>query len=192
MVERWRPVVGFEDAYEVSDLGNVRSVERTVIRRNGRPHRVRSKVRAAKTTQKGYRNVTLIRDAKSTSHMVHKLVALAFIGPKPSPDHMIRHLNGVPADNRAGNLAWGTASENQLDALLHGTHHQAAKTHCPRGHPLSGVNLRVRHGRRICIACMREHDEAHRNGRPFDPDRADARYADVLAGRRRHKSERRF
>lgn len=192
MVETWRPVVGYEGYYEVSDMGRVRSVERLAIRKNGRPHRVRSAVRKPKALPKGHLAVTLVRDTQLRSHTVHKLVLEAFVGTRPEGS-MCRHLNGDPADNRLENLTWGTASENQSDAVNHGVHYLAARTHCKRGHALAHPNLAPhRGGRRVCLACRREHVNARSEGRDFDPSRADARYADVLAGRKRHKSERRL
>lgn len=50
---------------------------------------------------------------------VHRLVAEAFI-PKPDGATMVRHLNGDNADNRASNLAWGTAKDNSEDRKRHG------------------------------------------------------------------------
>lgn len=52
---------------------------------------------------------------------VHSLVLQAFAGPKPSPLHVARHLNGHPFDNRSANLMWGTAAENAQDSVRHGT-----------------------------------------------------------------------
>jgi hypothetical protein len=52
---------------------------------------------------------------------VHVVVLEAFVGPRPTAVHQARHLNGNPADNRAVNLAWGTAKENQGDRVAHGT-----------------------------------------------------------------------
>lgn len=51
---------------------------------------------------------------------IHLLMLRAFVGPKPSPSHEARHLNGVPTDNRAENLAWGTRAENVEDKMRHG------------------------------------------------------------------------
>ncbi len=58
---------------------------------------------------------------------VHRLVLLAFKGPRPDGQYC-RHLNGVPTDNRLANLAWGTKSENTFDKVGHGTHPHASKT----------------------------------------------------------------
>lgn len=188
MDETWRPVLGFEGIYEVSDLGRVRSVDRVAVRSNGRRHTVRGKIRAAKRMPKGHLAVTLVHSGKLHNRTIHRLVLESFVGSRP-PAAVARHLNGDPADNRLTNLAWGTASENQRDSLDHGTQHQAAKAACPRGHSYDGPNLRLtKDGRRVCRACMREHDQAFRHGRPFDPMLADERYAEVLAGKRRHKS----
>lgn len=52
---------------------------------------------------------------------VHIIVADAFHGPRPTPRHQARHLNGRPADNRPENIAWGTPQENSDDKRRHGT-----------------------------------------------------------------------
>lgn len=55
------------------------------------------------------------------------------------------------------NLKYGTKSENNFDQVAHGTHTEANRTHCPKGHPYSGENLYVcPKGRRNCRACKRE------------------------------------
>ncbi len=89
---------------------------------------------------------------------VHLLVARAFHGDRPS-GFETRHLDGDRSNNRPENLRYGTKSENSLDAIAHGTHTTASKTHCKRGHPLSGENVRIRlngdQQRRICLTCQK-------------------------------------
>ena len=51
---------------------------------------------------------------------MHRIVALAFAGPQPAARVEVRHLNGNRHDNRALNLAWGTAKENAMDREQHG------------------------------------------------------------------------
>ena len=115
MIEEWRPVVGHEHAYEVSSLGNVRSLSRSYSRSkevNG--HVVTCVVNMTGrllqpgASRSGHVSVAI---GKGNSRLVHQLVAEAFIGPKPD-DHEVLHINHVPNDNRACNLKYGTRSEN--------------------------------------------------------------------------------
>lgn len=120
--EEWRPVPGFP-GYEVSDEGRVASY----LRRN-------RLVLALMVKSNGYVSVNLARSRRRVTCTVHSLVAEAFIGPRP-PGQEVRHLDGDPHNNRVSNLRWGTRSQNELDKVRHGTHHNARKTHCPAGHP---------------------------------------------------------
>lgn len=69
----------------------------------------------------GYLTVTRRIAGRPRPIGVHILVCEAFHGPKPSPLHQVRHLNGDPTDCSAGNLAWGTAVQNAADRDAHGT-----------------------------------------------------------------------
>lgn len=77
----------------------------------------------------------------------------AFVGPRP--DGMVTcHNDGNPANNNLSNLRWDTQSNNQLDAVKHGTHPLAAATHCKRGHEWTPENTRRDgHGWRRCATC---------------------------------------
>lgn len=123
MTETWRPVVGMEGQYEVSDQGRVRSVDR-VIYRGGAPVNRKGKLLSSHAVNRyGHQMVNL---GAKNSALVHVLVAAAFIGPKPAGLE-VRHLNGDPQDNRAGNLAYGTRSENQRDQYSYGGKHAWGK-----------------------------------------------------------------
>ncbi len=69
----------------------------------------------------GYFHVSLTVEGKPSRCTVHALVARAFHGERPFVGAEARHLNGNRTDNRAENLKWGSGSENQNDALQHGT-----------------------------------------------------------------------
>lgn len=159
-MERWLKVPGYETLYEVSDLGRVRSVDRTVCR--GRTLvRLSGKPKAQKQHRDGYRVVGLSRDGAARSMSVHTLVAGAFLGPCPEGLE-VRHLDGDPANNILSNLAYGTRAENMRDKARHGTHHNLAKTHCPQGHPYDEENTCRKNGRRSCRACAREYARSRR------------------------------
>ena len=175
--EIWKPVVGYEGFYEVSNQGRVRTVARKTVRSNGRPTTINSKIRKLSVNHKGYLKLGLIKDNVNVTRTVHTLVLEAFGGPKPNPHYVTRHLNGNPTDNRPENLAWGTPRENMLDRIKHGNDPNASKTHCIRGHKFSGKNLFVTSdNRRACRSCKQEFKRSYEQKRGFDPAKADARY----------------
>lgn len=156
---RWLPVSGYRGQYRkymVSDTGLVKSVPVSDSRSMGRPS-AGGKLLTPKPMTSGHHQVGLRVNGRTENVLVHRLVALAFLG-NPADGQEVRHLNGDPSDNRMENLRWGTRSENMLDRVGHGTHSEASKTHCRRNHPLVEPNLRksesVRGGRG-CLACHR-------------------------------------
>lgn len=125
MNEIWRAVPDWEGFYEVSSLGQVRSISRIQLQRNRwglNPTKVTGKILAGKIDRDGYRKVSLCRSGEEARRFVHTLVLEAFIGPRPSPLHQARHYDGKPNNNTLANLSWATPKENQGDRLRHGTH----------------------------------------------------------------------
>jgi hypothetical protein len=158
--ERWKLVAGFP-GYEVSDLGQVRSVDRTVIYRDGRRRTYPSVLLTPiPTGLLGHLRVNLGRDAEGViqRRYVHRIVLEAFVGPCPDGMEGCHGPTG-PTDNRLSNLRWDTRSANNHDKAVHGTDHNAMKTMCPRRHGLVAPNLvswSAQHvGHRQCLACAR-------------------------------------
>lgn len=115
--EEWRPVPGFEQAYEVSNNGRVRSLARSVpVHRLGRAGArwVRGQERRLSKDQDGYLCVQLTWTPKNLFARVHRLVLSAFDRP-PRPGEVARHRNSIPDDNRIENLQWGTNADNAED-----------------------------------------------------------------------------
>jgi hypothetical protein len=111
---------------------------------------------------KGYERVGLSATTGSRRKhlLVHALVLSAFVGPRP-PGLEIRHLDGNPRHNDLSNLAYGTTSENARDRVRHGTHPDAAKTQCIRGHEFTAENTYRRpNGDRTCLTCKRESERS--------------------------------
>lgn len=155
--ESWRPVVGWEGLYEVSDWGRVRSLSRRVASRHG-TRRTPATLLYGSVKSNGYRRVVLSRGPAGASHFyVHRLVAIAWCGD-PLPGQEVCHADGDRLNNAATNLRWDLHGPNMRDAVAAGTHMQTRKSVCPRGHRLEVPNLRVRRlerGSRICISCDR-------------------------------------
>lgn len=104
--EIWRPVVGYEGWYEVSNLGSVRRACPGRHTYAGRPCRTQ-------TNTYGYSTIELCAGVRrrGVRTTVHKMVAEAFLGPRPK--HLqVNHRNGIKTDNRVSNLEYVTASEN--------------------------------------------------------------------------------
>lgn len=117
--ERWRPVVGHRGAYEVSNRGQVRSLPRTMVRRNGNPYTARGVMLKPWAFEHGHLMVNIHHKGVQKGRYVHQLVLEAFVGPKPS-GMGCRHLDGDPRNNRLSNLRWGTPKENSEDMIAHG------------------------------------------------------------------------
>lgn len=123
-MEKWLPVVGYEGAYEVSNLGGVRSLDRTVWQPNrGKNIRLKGRVLKPALNNHGYPFVQLCsgsRDAQKQAY-VHHLVAAAFIGPRPV-GHEVCHRDNDPGNPAEINLRYDTHQGNHLDRIEHGTH----------------------------------------------------------------------
>ncbi len=151
--ETWRPVAS-HPAYMVSSHGRVRS-----------HHRPEPRLLKQQLKDSGYYAVNLADKGVTTTRAVHVLVAEAFHGPRPA-GHEVRHLDGRSVNNAAGNLAWGTPSENEQDKLRHGTHPHASKTECVKGHQFDEANTyRVSRGGRNCRRCAADNQRRRRQAK---------------------------
>lgn len=115
MSEVWKDVPGYEGKYQVSDHGNVRSVDRLV------PHPLTKHKRRKGIPLKQNRNnqERLVVRLCGKTFYVHTLVALAFLGPKPE-GLMVAHLDGNKDINVPQNLMYATARENSQHRVYHG------------------------------------------------------------------------
>ena len=114
-VEEWRQVVGYEGYYEVSSLGNLRSVDRYVKYPKGGQMLRKGKPMRQNKNKYGYVDVRLGKLGVEKAHLIHRLVASTFLdNPESKPE--VNHKNGIKSDNRLENIEWATKSENRLHA----------------------------------------------------------------------------
>ncbi|QIW89920.1 HNH endonuclease [Bacillus phage Izhevsk] len=117
-MENWKSLKGIVengDSYEVSNLGNVRSIDRLDSRGCNR----KGKLMKPKTSKKGYIEVTLTKNNKGKTYKMHRLVALAFI-PNIENKPEVNHKDGNKGNNKMGNLEWSTPLENISHAIKNG------------------------------------------------------------------------
>lgn len=167
--ETWLPVVGYEESYEVSDRGRVRSIDRNVRRKDGHVARYRGRILKLHPDEFGYLEAVLSRGSKGKTFGVHFLQCAAFHGPKPTPDHCARHLDGQQLNNTPDNVVWGTRSENMQDKARHGTNYWLNQTHCVHGHEFTPENTRYERGgkKRCCRQCGRDKAARQRAAKGF-------------------------
>lgn len=121
--DNWKPVVGFETNYIVSNSGVVVSTGAYIKSRKGK------RVNQHPTTTSAYLYVKLWKGGKMYNRSVHRLVALAFI---PNPDNLpvVNHLDGDKTNNHVSNLEWCSHSDNHrhaYDNRLRNTDSQVAR-----------------------------------------------------------------
>ena len=144
--ERWLPVVGYEGLYEASDLGRIKSLPRNTTRGG---------ILKQSQGKDGRFRVHLTKHGKQPCFLVHRLVAAAFLGPRPEGMDDTRHLDGNPANNKAANLAYGTRADNMDDMVGH-CRGNVSVTFCPKGHEYTPENTYRRGNQRWCRECARE------------------------------------
>lgn len=126
-LEQWRPITGYEGLYEVSSLGRVRSLSRVVPKCTGNNYTVKERqLRQVVKKGTGHKRVYLSKGGRLTTFYVHRLVALAFLGPNPQGMLVCHGPKGV-SDNSVENLYYATPKQNMLDRDRDGTSLYGAK-----------------------------------------------------------------
>ena len=116
--EIWKPVIGFENLYEVSNLGRVKNTRGLILK--------------VHPQNSGYLQITFTLNKVRTKFLVHRLVALHFIENTGNKKY-VNHIDGNKLNNCVQNLEWVTASENLLHARALGLN--------PYNTPTLGIKL---------------------------------------------------
>lgn len=138
MTEEWRTIPEYEGYYEVSNLGNVRGLERTFLRLNShgsysfftrKPRPLRPIV-----SPSGHHSVVLCKDGKQKSFGIHRLVCIAFLD-NPENKPYVNHIDGRPSNNSLSNLEWCTPKENVAHAIRIGLVNNKGENNPAAVHP---------------------------------------------------------
>ena len=115
-MEIWRCIKDFEDYYEISNWGNIRSKDRFVSRRDGKIVFLKGEMSKIKPRKNRYKSICLYKEGIVQRWSVHRLVALTFI-PNPHNYPYVDHKDGNPSNNHVSNLRWVTQKENMNNPL---------------------------------------------------------------------------
>ena len=118
MIEQWKDIKGYPD-YQISNLGNVKSLARFSIISDGRGKTVTEKILKSSKNFDGYLIVNLYCNKKRKTYTIHRLVLTAFV-PNPKNKPTGNHKDGVKTNNFVENLEWATRSENTIHAFKTG------------------------------------------------------------------------
>jgi hypothetical protein len=115
-MEVWKSIEGYETLYEVSNFGNVKSLNRQVLGKlTSSTRNVKERILKPKTSKYGYLEVSLHKEGKLSTKRVNRLVAIAFI-INVNNYPQVNHINGDKLNNNIDNLEWVSNSMNQIHA----------------------------------------------------------------------------
>ena len=117
--EVWKDVVGYEGLYQVSNFGNVKSLDRIVNKPNGVSYLRKGKICTQSKSNLGYMTVGFTVNNKKVNKYVHRLVAEAFI-TNMNNYPQVNHIDCDKTNNRMYNLEWCTNSQNHIHASKNG------------------------------------------------------------------------
>jgi hypothetical protein len=114
MKEIWMDISGYEDFYQCSNFGRIKSLGRIILKSNGIKYTAKERILSPGLDSYGYLQVPLTNSNKERkTFLVHRLVCTAFLG---ASDMDINHKDGVKINNHVSNLQYCTKSENMLHA----------------------------------------------------------------------------
>lgn len=119
--ELWKDIKGYEGKYQVSTLGRVRSLNRTITNSRGRKQSFKEKILQPENVYNGYDRVFLCKKGKGQQKRVATLVYETFLGPIP-PEKELDHINGERTDNRLNNLRIVSHRENCWNPITRERH----------------------------------------------------------------------
>lgn len=132
LIEEWRPVVGYEGLYEVSDWGRVKSVDRIEIFFNNKCNKNTIRKRKGRiinidyNCKGGYGRIYLNKDGNEIKKRIHRVVAETFI-PNPDNKPCVGHWDCNVTNNKVENLYWCTVVENNNNPITKQRQSEAKK-----------------------------------------------------------------
>lgn len=133
--EYWKDIKGYEGLYQVSNLGNIKSVDRK-IERSTSVMELKGKTMSQYIGNTGYPMVSLCINGECKRYSVHRIVAKAFLS-NPLNKAYVNHIDGNKQNSNLENLEWSTPTENSIHA------HENGLTNVARGERQRSAKLTV-------------------------------------------------
>ena len=113
-IEEYKDIIGYEGLYQVSNLGNVKSLSRIVICKNGTIKIIKEKIlKPYKSYSNGYLQVNLCNNKNKKTKEIHKLLAISFLNHKPCGyKEVVNHKDFDKLNNKLSNLELISQREN--------------------------------------------------------------------------------
>ena len=173
MKEIWKDVLNYEDEYQVSSLGRVKSKSRTVPCKGG-TRKIKSTKRKLFMNKRGYMTVVLSKKNKLKTFTVHQLVAQTFL-PNFIKGTELNHIDGNKQNNSINNLEESDPSHNQLHAVRNGLVPKQGKSKYNNVSYVKNPRARKR-----WAASIRHNDKSSYGWKTFYTEEEAARYVDEL------------
>ena len=161
-MEEWKAVVGYEGLYEVSNRGQVRSLDRVVPTRSGKRFckgKLLKHIRSSTPTKGKFYNQVELRNGSEGggSKAIHRLVAQAFIpNDDPVNKNDVNHIDGNSLNNNIDNLEWCTPKENANDGIR-SHRHRKTREYNQKQRDIEMVNTGIQYCKEFLIATGNEH-----------------------------------
>ena len=125
MKEVWKDIPGFEGFYQVSNKGQIKSLSRELINKNGKKSVLKEKIMKKQLFNTGYYKVRLTdNEGDKKNYFIHRLMMLAFVGDS---DKQVNHIDGVKTNNVLENIEYVTPRDNLVHAYDTGLRPSATK-----------------------------------------------------------------
>jgi hypothetical protein len=141
-MEIWKNVIGYESLYQISNLGNVKSLQKMKKTKNkfGNVHYYLTKEKILKNTirKDGYKCLVLVKNEIKKTVNIHRIVLASFEPNDNLKNLQVNHKDGNKANNNINNLEWTTAKENTLHAHKNNlcqkgmSHHKSKQIICTK------------------------------------------------------------
>lgn len=111
-IEQWEDIEGYEGFYQISNLGNVKSLSRYINKKSNTLGFLKERIMKQYKQKNGYLKINFCKDSNLKTFYIHFLVAKAFLPKKINDDYIIDHINNIKTDNKVCNLQYISFREN--------------------------------------------------------------------------------